>query len=149
MMNNPANILMKGVDVMFINISNHPSSKWNEEQLNAARELGGEVIVDIQFPNVPSAVSGRDIEYMAIELVNDVYFKIEGSDNNVAMVQGESTLATTVIAMLQDFCGIKVVAACSDRNVEEIVLDDGTVKKNVIFKFIQFREYPRLSKWAE
>ncbi len=133
---------------MFINISNHPSSRWEKEQLDAARELGGEVI-DIQFPNVPSAVSGRDIEYMAIELVNDVYFKIEGSDNNVAMVQGESTLATTVIAMLQDFCDIKVVAACSDRNVEEIVLDDGTVKKNVIFKFIQFREYPRLSKWAE
>lgn len=134
---------------MFINISNHPSSKWSEEQLNAARELGGEVIVDIQFPNVPSAASGRDIEYMAIELVNDVYFKIEGSDNTVAMVQGESTLATTVVAMLQNFCCIKVVAACSDRDVEEIVLDDGTVKKNVIFKFIQFREYPKLSKWAE
>ena len=133
---------------MFINISNHPSSRWEKEQLDAARELGGEVI-DIQFPNVPSAVSGRDVEYMAIELVNDVYFKIEGSDNTVAMVQGESTLATTVVAMLQNICGIKVVAACSDRNVEEIVLDDGTVKKNVIFKFIQFREYPKLSKWAE
>lgn len=133
---------------MFINISNHPSSRWGEDQLNAARELGGEVI-DIQFPNVPSAASGRDVEYMAIDLVNDVHFKIEGSDNTVVMVQGESTLVTTVVAMLQNICGIKVVAACSDRNVEEIVLDDGTVKKNVIFKFIQFREYPKLSKWAE
>ena len=38
---------------MFINLSNHPSLKWNEDQKKAALEMGGRII-DMPFPPVPA-----------------------------------------------------------------------------------------------
>ena len=35
---------------MFINFTNHASSKWSDAQLQAAKEYGS--IVDIQFPSL-------------------------------------------------------------------------------------------------
>ena len=36
---------------MFINLTNHPSSEWSEEQLNAARQYSDH-IMDLKFPNI-------------------------------------------------------------------------------------------------
>ncbi len=35
----------------FLNISNHPSDKWTEKQLNSALELADQII-DLPFPNI-------------------------------------------------------------------------------------------------
>ncbi len=42
---------------MFINISNHPASKWEEEQITAARQYGD--IYEISFPDI-DANAGED-----------------------------------------------------------------------------------------
>ena len=124
---------------MFLNISNHKSASWSKEQLAAARELGGEVI-DLAFPAVPSTATTKDVIAMAADLVNDVY--VEGKQPIVAMVQGEMTLTLALVSILREI-GVKVVAACSDRCTEEVVKEDGTTEKRSVFKFVQFREYPR------
>ena len=125
---------------MFLNISNHKSASWSKEQLAAARELGGEII-DIAFPAVPSTATTKDVVQMAVALVNDVY--VEHEPPTVAMIQGEMCLTLALVREFQDL-GVKVVAACSDRCVTEVVKEDGTTEKKAIFKFVQFREYPRV-----
>lgn len=48
---------------MFINVSNHPSSKWSQAQKDAA---GGEIL-DIPFPNINPRASTWEVEAMASE----------------------------------------------------------------------------------
>lgn len=126
---------------MFLNISNHGSASWSKEQLAAARELGGEVI-DIQFPTVDPAANEKDIAMQAIDLVNYIYVDL-ALEPAVAMIQGEMTLTYALVGILREN-GVKVVAACSDRCVTEVAKEDGTTEKKAIFKFVQFREYPRV-----
>ena len=40
---------------MFINLTNHPSATWSEEQLKAARQYGE--IVDLHFPIIEPTFS--------------------------------------------------------------------------------------------
>ena len=126
---------------MFLNISNHGSASWSKEQLAAARELGGEVI-DIQFPTVDPAANEKDIVMQAIDLVNYIYVDL-ALEPVVAMIQGEMTLTYALVGILREN-GVKVVAACSDCCVTEAAKEDGTTEKKAIFKFVQFREYPRV-----
>lgn len=126
---------------MFLNISNHKSASWSKEQLAAARELGGEVI-DIQFPTVDPAANEKDIAMQAIDLINYIYVDL-ALEPAVAMIQGEMTLTFALVGILREN-GVKVVAACSDRCVTEVAKEDGTTEKKAIFKFVQFREYPRV-----
>ncbi len=53
----------------FINLSNHPSATWSEEQLSAASKYGK--IIDINFPNITPEMS--DIE---INLLISLYFSV-------------------------------------------------------------------------
>lgn len=118
---------------MFVNFSNHPSSKWDKAQLNAASRLGE--IVDVPFPNVDPAMSEEDIAGLADEMVE----KIMTFQPDAVMCQGEFTLSYAVISMLLQK-GIVVVAACSKRIVREKVVA-GKQQKEVEFVFEQFREY--------
>ena len=124
----------------FINISNHPSTRWSNEQLQAAQEFGR--VFDIPFPNVPATAGTEDISHLADEIFQQL---LESNPVTVmtVMVAGEFTLAYAIITRCLR-AGITVVAACSDRCTEEVVNDDGTTTKTVIFKFVQFREFPKL-----
>jgi hypothetical protein len=118
---------------MFFNISNHPTTKWSAEQANAAMALGGE-LRDIQFPNVPTLATTAAVSALADMLAAQV------GDNDVAMVQGEFTLVYATLARLRAR-GIRVVAACTERKVQEVAKSDGTVEKTAIFAFATFRDY--------
>ena len=123
---------------MFINVSNHVSSKWSKKQLEAAMELTSDnQIEDIQFPAVPATATTTDVISMADSLYSDIMSKRP----EAVMVAGEFTLAYTIIKLLMQH-GVRVVAACSDRCTHEVVNEDGTTTKTVNFKFIQFREFP-------
>lgn len=118
---------------MFINFSNHPSSKWDEVQLNTAKKLSGDGnIIDIPFPRVDPAMTAEQVLEKARECVK----LILSHSPDIVMCQGEFTLSYHVINTLKEN-GVKVVAACSNRMVKEQT--DGT--KIVEFKFEQFREY--------
>lgn len=121
---------------MFVNISNHPSSKWSPAQIEAAKRLGGGEIVDIEFPNVPPEATSADIEKMAKTITQKVLSLQTKSPFITAMVQGEHTLTVALVKELM-FFGIQCVAATSERIVKEN--PDGT--KTVRFEFKQFRNY--------
>ena len=126
---------------MFLNLSNHTSEKWCKEQKDAAirlvRESGGmEQIEDFPFPQVSAAATEEEVSRYAEQIVADVLRR----EPTVVMCQGEFTLTYQIVKRLQE-ASVKVVAACSERRTEEVVLEDGSTKREAIFVFVRFREY--------
>ena len=121
---------------MFVNFSNHPSDKWDEKQIKAANYYGD--IVDIQFPSVPSRAGEDEIGRLA-EKYADMVEKSAGKDG-AAMVQGEFTLTYAVVNLLKEK-GVKVVSACSERDVVEEEDEFGNIVRRAKFDFMRFREY--------
>lgn len=119
----------------FINVSNHPSSRWSSAQVQAALALASEVI-DIQFPNVSSTASTSDVKALAAEVAAKI-----PETASIALVQGEMTLTAALVRLLQKR-GINCVAACSERRSVETVQPDGSTVKTAVFEFVQFRSYP-------
>lgn len=118
----------------FINLSNHPSNKWDEKQINAAEQYGE--IIDIPFPDIAAQADENEIVGLAEQYLNcisDYHF-------TTVMVQGEFTFTYHLVKMLEEK-GIPALAACSEREVEEIVNADGSVSKKVDFRFVRFRNY--------
>lgn len=121
---------------MFLNISNHPSSNWSAEQIEAAWQLSGE-IVDLPFPVVDPA---GDETYIA-ELADDLCTKVIeiNGQNAVVHLMGEMTLTFALVQRLS-IQGITCVAATTQREIMEY--PDG--RKESIFKFVKFRKYQPL-----
>lgn len=125
---------------MFINLSNHPSVKWDIKQLEAAMELTSDnQIKDIPFPAVPATATTADI----LTIADGLHHTVMENKPEAIMIAGEFTLAYTMIELCLS-AGIKVVAACSERRTHEVVNEDGTTTKITVFQFIQFREFPKL-----
>ena len=121
---------------MFINCSNHKSSYWSKEQIDAASVYGK--IVDISFPAVDSDSTEEEIA----ETASRLFKQIQDLSPSCVMCQGEFTLTHKLVNMLID-AGIKTVAACSGRCVTEEKNNDGSTKKTVMYEFAGFREYQR------
>ena len=113
----------------FVNFSNHPSSEWDEEQLEAS-EIYGKV-VDLPFPEVSPNADENEISILA----EDYLQQILSLDPVAVMCQGEYTLSFQVINKLKEL-NIRVLAACSERK---------TIEKNGFriseFRFVRYRNY--------
>lgn len=118
---------------VFINFTNHKSYFWCEKQIEEAEKYG--TIIDVSFPVVDPFCSSQEIN----EIGEEYYSKIMEFCPAAVLCQGEFTLAVNVIRRLKEG-GIKVVAACSERNVSE---NNGT--KVSVFEFVQFREYVQIA----
>lgn len=118
---------------VFINCSNHPSSKWSEAQLNAAKAYGE--IVDVPFPNVAPELNSDNVRYLAGELCTKITAMGNAHDLTVH-IMGEMNLTYAVLCELHAHC-IRCVASTTRRIVKE--LPDGS--KVSQFEFVQFREY--------
>ena len=130
----------KGGMFMFINISNHPSSKWSASQLESAFALTSDnSIKDIPFPAVPATATMDDI----IKIADGLHHTVMANKPEVVMIAGEFTLAYAMIELCLR-AGLKVVAACSERRTNEVLNEDGSTTKTAIFEFVQFREFPKL-----
>ena len=118
---------------MFLNISNHPKTKWTPDQLAAAERFPceGNFVIDSPFPNVPPTATTEEVHQMALQFVAGLP---HAAKCDAVMVQGEFSLTYELTRMLLAL-GWRVVVATSDRKVEEV---DG--KKIVTFQFVQFRE---------
>ncbi len=123
---------------MFINFSNHPSDRWDEDQRQAALEYGD--IVDIAFPNVPADADETEVSQLADICVKQILSATEDKDNDAVMAQGEFTLTYKVICVLKQN-GIKVVSACTRRNAVERIDENGRQVKESRFEFVRFRRY--------
>ena len=118
----------------FINLSNHPSDKWSDEQLVAGKEYGE--IIDIQFPAIDPNISNQEMNI----LVDEYYNLIQEYDHPVVMIQGEFVFTYRMVNKLKRN-GIKAVTSCTARIVTEKFQADGTLEKTSLFRFVCFREY--------
>lgn len=117
---------------MFINLTNHPSSGWSEEQLEAAQQYGE--IVDVPFPIIEPTFTKDDILYLVKECM-EVIMSMK-DDETVVHAMGEMTFTYNVVKALKE-AGIICLASTTERLVK--MTPDG--KKISEFKFVQFREY--------
>lgn len=119
----------------FINLTNHPSGLWSDEQLDSARQYG--TIVDMPFPAVDPAAGPAEIALTAASCLE----KIRAYEDPTVLVQGEFTLVFNIVERLKAE-GIRALAACSEREVVESKAEDGAAtRKSVVFRFRRFREY--------
>ena len=126
---------------MLINLTIHPSDKWADDQKNCAIELYGE-LKDLPFPMVPTSAGVPEVIVMADGIIDNILkIKEESStaETFAVMAQGEFTLTYAVVNRLKSM-GITVISAVSERIVMEQV-ENGEVRKTVIFRFAGFREY--------
>jgi len=120
----------KSSRVGVINLSNHPSNKWTQEQQKNAKKKYG-IIEDLAFPNISPQMSKKELDQLVSQYFNLVILK-----NPMAVhLMGEMTFTFTLVNKLKS-AGIKCIASTTNRIVEE---KDG--KKIVQFQFVQFREY--------
>ena len=120
---------------MFINLSNHNSCNWYQEQLDAAHIYGE--IVDVAFPQVDPK---GDTEYYDTLVKQNVGKILELDQHPVVMVQGEFIFTFRIVTRLKAL-GIKCLAAVTRREAVESVDSEGRMVKTSIFKFEQFMEY--------
>lgn len=117
---------------MFINLTNHPSEKWSEEQIKAARSYGE--VINMAFPVIEPILTKEDILRFVkvyIEMIMDIR-----DGDTVVHVMGEMTFTHNLVNALKEM-GIICLASTTERNT--IMTPDG--KKMSEFKFVQFREY--------
>lgn len=119
---------------VFINLSNHPSKKWNENQLKEAREYGE--IIDMPFPAIDPYCEDDDID----KIVDEYFEKIMKYEKPVVMLQGEYLFTYRLVHKLKD-AGIMVLAGCSDRRTIEYVNENGMTARKSEFEFVEFKEY--------
>ncbi len=117
---------------MFINLTNHPSENWSEEQLTAARQYGD--IIDLSFPIIEPTYTKDDVLLLVKECMDVIMRMKEGE--TVVHVMGEMTFTYNLVNALKD-AGITCLASTTERNT--IMTPDG--KKVSEFKFVQFRDY--------
>ena len=119
---------------VFINLSNHPSNKWDEGQKKAALRHGE--IIDMPFPKIPAQADESEVEKLADQyLARILEYKC-----SAVMIQGEFTFTYHLVKLLEGE-QIPTLAACSERSVEEIINPDGSNSKKVNFRFVRFRRY--------
>ena len=119
---------------LFINLSNHPSSTWDDRQRAAALELGGE-IVDIPFPQVCPGATTVDINTLARQTIGEI--DALAQDKTVIVhVMGEMGLTYRLVRLLGGR-GIRCVCSTSYRHVK----DEAGGRRIMEFHFEQFRDY--------
>ena len=133
-------------------ISNHPPTNWSEEQKKEWDE-----IVYIPFPNVPPEMSREEVRLLAdqickeIEKITGGYFSdthydgytfwcpvFYGAQNWRICIQGEYTLCAEIFSRFGN-CPDRLVFPTTERRVEEIRKEDGSVEKRSVFRFIKWR----------
>ena len=118
---------------MFINLSNHPSSKWSEAQTEAAKQYGD--IIDLTFPQVDPNGDEAYIANLADEYCRKTLDMGDGTPLTIHLM-GEMTLAFALVARLKAK-GVVCLASTTER----IVLEEKPGVKTNVFRFARFRRY--------
>lgn len=120
---------------VFINLSNHPSEKWNDFQKESALKSHS-CIVDIPFPEVDPHGTTQYID----DLVKEYLDRILTYGNPTVMLQGEYLFTYRLIEQLKKL-NIVVLASCSERRTIEYIDENGLTSRKSEFEFIEFKEY--------
>ncbi len=119
---------------IFINLTNHPSSGWSEEQRAAAERFGQ--IVDVPFPSIDPTWDTDKVRAVSDVIVKDIINR----QPNAVLCQGEFVSSHLITCQLLAH-GIGVCVATTRRQVVEKTLPDGSTQKISVFRFVHFRWY--------
>jgi hypothetical protein len=119
---------------MLLNLSNHPSSAWSPEQMNAAQEQFGGVI-DVSFPNIDPHATSEEVKLLVIEYGLKVT-NIKEAQIKAIHIMGEMTFVHNFIRIMET-----IQMPCYASTTERTVLEEADGRKTVQFKFVQFRRY--------
>jgi hypothetical protein len=115
---------------MLLNLSNHPSTAWPQNQLASASRWGD--IQDLPFPQIDPSAQQNNIEALAKSYLT----KILKLNPAAVHLMGELTFSFALVHLLKSH-GFTVLASTTHRTTE--VRPDGT--KISKFEFVQFRHY--------
>lgn len=118
---------------IIINLSNHPSNMWSQEQKNAAVNYGD--IVDIPFPCIDESADEECIKEKVKEYYN-IIKKYQENNEVVVHLMGEMSFTFALVHKLL-VQGITCLASTTQRMVQDEA--DGTKITKFVFK--RFREY--------
>ncbi len=119
---------------MFINLSNHKTTYWKDEQLSQAKKYGE--LIDIEFPNVSPNATEEEIKKLAEKYFSDIVKITNGKkEESVIHLMGELTFTFTLVTLLLKN-GYNCIASTTERKVVEI----GN-KKITQFEFTKFRKF--------
>lgn len=118
---------------LFVNLTNHPSTQWDEFQLAEARKYGE--IIDIPFPQVESTCGEAQIAQLAKEYEKLIMQK-SAKHTPIVHIMGEMTFTYALVRFLRNH-GIRCLASTTERVAE--TLPSG--EKVSTFKFVRFRDY--------
>lgn len=119
---------------IFVNLTNHPASEWDDKQREEAEKKYGRII-DLQFPDVAPDASEKTISRLADEYLEKVLELSKGSKPTVH-IMGEMTLTLSLVERLKAE-NISCVASTTERKVQELPSGE----KISQFKFVRFRRY--------
>lgn len=120
---------------MLLNLTNHPSTHWDEAQLQAAA-LYGECI-DIPFPAIDAEGDEEYIDRITDEYLQKIVDIADSEQSKVTVhLMGEMTFTFLLVEKLQSV-GIPCIASTSVRQTKDL----GNGQKEITFKFVRFREY--------
>ncbi len=122
------------VEKIFVNHTNHTSANWSAEQKAAAGSYGK--IVDLLFPDIPPNFTAKQVKAMVTKNLQAI-LKLSPA---AVLCQGEFNYTVAMVEELKKN-KIPVMAATSERDVQDIVEEDGSTKKISTFKFVNFRPY--------
>lgn len=118
---------------VFVNHTNHPYAKWEDEQVQAAECYG--TIIDVPFPDVDPWMDSDGVHTLAENTLEAIL-----ELNPLAVLcQGDFSYTYAMVNLLKEH-DITVLAASSER-IAEMVEDGGIWKRVSIFRFVRFREY--------
>lgn len=115
---------------MLLNLSNHPSHLWPDNQIQAALKQYDSV-EDLPFPQINPAWTSDQV----LRLAEEYEIKIRKISPTAVHVMGELTFTFALVSKLQSI-GIPCIASTTKRNATE----EGNIKQSV-FEFIGFRDF--------
>jgi len=118
---------------MLLNLSNHTSKFWKEDQLSASLEYGK--IHDEAFPQIDPELSSLGMDALVELYYKKCMFLRNENDQFALHIMGEMCFCYRLITRLKAQ-GITCLASTTLRKV--VYADD---VKQVEFQFVQFRKY--------
>lgn len=116
---------------MLLNLSNHPSNLWSDEQMSQAITEYNKV-EDLAFPQVKPELDENQLD----ELVQMYFEKVQRIRPKAVHVMGEMTFTYRLVSKLQ-----KENIICIASTTERKVFKESEGNKISKFQFVRFRKY--------
>jgi len=114
---------------ILINISNHPSASWDDNQ-----KKGWDKIIDVPFPNISADAKSSDVEDLAYDYLDKIKSICKQHNTNKIMLQGEFSFVFALQQLLLFDGEYDFYFPSTERKVTE---KDGV--KTSIFQFAGWR----------